>query len=175
MKTITSPRVYIASLSDYNSGNLLGCWCDFTENIHKQVQTMLTQSKEEVAEEWAIHDHEGFPAGLVQEYSDLDELADWAEFIEETGDNDLIQAAMACSDSHSLGDVKSTMENLEGQFDRNGLADWAQENCASCDDGSLAKLPNCIRCHIDWESVGRDMLHDYQYSEVGGTTYLFSN
>lgn len=173
--TSTSPRVYVASLSDYNSGILHGCWCDFTEDIHAQVDAMLKASTQEVAEEWAIHDHEGFPKGLVQECSDLDELADWAEFIEKTDDADLIQAALECSDSHSLGDVKSTVENQMGSFARGELGAWAQEHCESCDDGSLAQLPQYIACHIDWEGVGRDMLHDYQSAEVGGTTYLFGN
>lgn len=181
MRTPFNPRVYITSLSDYNSGILHGAWMDFTEDIHEQVEKLLKASPSaklegSIAEEWAIHDSEGFPKGLVQEHSDLDGLAYWAEFIEETDDDDLIQAALDCVGSTDLDDVKDLVENNQaGQIDRSGLASWAQEQCEDCDEGSLKKLPSFIRYHIDWEGVGRDMLHDYSYSEVNGTTYLFSN
>jgi len=71
--------------------------------------------------------------------------------------------------------VRATMENYVGSFDRGDIGEWAQGQCEDCDDGSLAKLPQFIACHIDWEGVGRDMLHDYNHAEVNGTTYLFGN
>jgi len=57
------PRIYVASLSDYNAGRLHGGWFDADrepEKLEKEIGFMLACSPELIAEEWAIHDHEGF-------------------------------------------------------------------------------------------------------------------
>lgn len=62
------PRIYVASLSDYNAGVLHGRWIDATDDaeaIQEQIGEMLRASPitaryGDIAEEWAIHDHEGF-------------------------------------------------------------------------------------------------------------------
>lgn len=54
-----TPRIYVASLSDYNNGLLHGEWIDAgqePDEIHEQVQAMLAESESPGAEEWAIHD-----------------------------------------------------------------------------------------------------------------------
>ena len=43
-KTETTPRIYVASLADYNSGRLLGRWIDAdqpVEDIHREIAEML--------------------------------------------------------------------------------------------------------------------------------------
>lgn len=178
MNTTTTPRVYVASLTDYNAGILHGCWVDFTGDAHMEVAAMLAASptakrEGQPAEEYAIHDHEGFPKGLVQEFSDLDALADWAEFMEETDNPDLIQAAMDCTGYGwaDLDEIKSAIEDdFFGSFD--DLESWAMEQYEEA-YGSIDKLPSMIRYSIDWEAAGSDMLQDYSHSEIKGTTYLF--
>ena len=62
-RTSPSPRIYVASLSDYNAGQLHGKWIDADQeasNILGAVHAMLSASTEPYAEEWAIHDYEGF-------------------------------------------------------------------------------------------------------------------
>jgi antirestriction protein len=62
------PAIYVASLNDYNSGILHGAWIDATlprEQIEREIADVLATSPTalltgEPAEEWAIHDHEGF-------------------------------------------------------------------------------------------------------------------
>ena len=59
----TLPRIYVACLSSYNAGRLHGRWidCDQTaEEIREEIRLMLEESPEPWAEEWAIHDYEGF-------------------------------------------------------------------------------------------------------------------
>ncbi len=56
-------RIYVADLAAYNNGKLHGVWinaCDDLEVIQKQINEMLESSPERFAEEYAIHDYEGF-------------------------------------------------------------------------------------------------------------------
>ena len=69
------PRIYVASLSDYNDGVLHGDWIDAAENdetVHDQIAAMLARSPTTPhAEEYAIHDYEGFGAYHVNEYESI--------------------------------------------------------------------------------------------------------
>ena len=89
-------RIYVASLSDYNSGNLHGVWIDCegkdANELQDEVNAMLRASsypnvmvdcpdrganhpdgfQVPSAEEYAIHDHEGF-GDLVGESTPLSE------------------------------------------------------------------------------------------------------
>jgi antirestriction protein len=82
------PRVYVASLSDYNAGRLHGAWIDADqepEQIEAEIGRMLAQSSEPLAEEWAIHDHEGFDGVRLSEYEPLERLSQIARGISEHG------------------------------------------------------------------------------------------
>ena len=68
------PRIYVASLSDYNCGILHGWWVgadNSVEILEETIQQMLAESPTagrygDVAEEWAIHDYEGLRPGQVE-------------------------------------------------------------------------------------------------------------
>lgn len=66
MTTTTAQfRVYAACLAAYNNGILHGCWLDVTDDVDKlraEVAAMLADSPESGAEEWVIHDYDGFNA-----------------------------------------------------------------------------------------------------------------
>jgi antirestriction protein len=65
------PKIYVASLSDYNSGTLHGQWIDADQepdDIGSAVQEMLAASQEPHAEEWAIHDFEDFGSIFLGEW-----------------------------------------------------------------------------------------------------------
>jgi antirestriction protein len=69
-----APRIYVASLSDYNDGRLVGCWIDAAaepDDLATEVSDMLARSPSPDAEEWAIHDYEGFGPLTLSEYEDL--------------------------------------------------------------------------------------------------------
>lgn len=64
------PRIYVASLADYNAGRLHGCWIvanQSPDDIYREIQEMLSASEVPNAEEWAIHDFEGFGDHRVDE------------------------------------------------------------------------------------------------------------
>lgn len=71
---VLRPRIYVASLSDYNAGRLHGAWLDANqepEELSDQIRGMLERSREECAEEWAIHDYEAFTGIQLSEYESL--------------------------------------------------------------------------------------------------------
>ena len=79
----TTPRIYVACLSAYNNGHLHGRWIDATcaEEIAEAVRTMLAASPMPDAEEWAVHDYEGFEGARLSEYASFDTVCELAAFI----------------------------------------------------------------------------------------------
>jgi len=87
-------RIYVACLAAYNNGILHGRHIDATlgeSHIWEQTGAMLEASPIETAEEWAIHDYEGFEGAQLSEYASFEHVADMAEFIEEHGRLYLVQ------------------------------------------------------------------------------------
>ncbi len=83
------PRIYVASLGDYNAGRLHGRWIDAdqdSETIREAIAAMLAESPEEAAEEWAIHAHDNFAGYSVSESADLEHVSAVAKRIGEHGE-----------------------------------------------------------------------------------------
>jgi antirestriction protein len=83
------PRIYVASLSDYNDGRLYGTWIDVNvgaEEIAKRISEMMARSQSPGAEEWAIHDFEGFGPLSLSEYEDIGAVSRLASGIAEHGE-----------------------------------------------------------------------------------------
>src|SRR3954452_17997246 len=94
MKTLSNdtltekPRIYVASLADYNVGNLHGRWIDATQGadaIRREIAEMLAASPEPDAEEYAIHDYDNFRGLRLAEFEDIDRVAEVAILIAEHG------------------------------------------------------------------------------------------
>ena len=92
----TDPKIYVASLSDYNNGTLHGAWIELdgkdASEVSEEITAMLETSPSAKAygtkaEEYAIHDHEGFGSVAVGEYDPIDKLVEKAEFIVEHGED----------------------------------------------------------------------------------------
>lgn len=82
-------RIYVADLAAYNNGKLHGVWINATDDlddIQEQVNQMLAESPEGFAEEYAIHDYEGFDSYTLNEYEGLQSAHEIACFIEEYPD-----------------------------------------------------------------------------------------
>lgn len=120
------PRIYVASLSDYNAGRLHGTWIDATqdpEDINEAVQRMLFTSPQLFAEEWAIHDYEGFGYARLSEYSSFETVSRIAQGIETHGD------AFGAWIAYSGGDSEENLDKFEeaylGRWDT--LRDYAEQ------------------------------------------------
>lgn len=73
-----APRIYVASLSDYNAGRLYGRWLDAdaeAEELQEQISEMLSSAPTPGAEEWAIHDYEGFGPLRLGEYESIETIS----------------------------------------------------------------------------------------------------
>ena len=151
-------KIYVADLAAYNNGKLHGVWIDATQefdNIQDQINEMLAESPEELAEEWAIHDYEGFGSYSVSEYEGIKSLHEIACFIEEHGE---IGSELLSYFGDDLDDAKKAIEeNYSGCYA--SLADYVQELTESTGD-----IPKHLEFYIDYERMGRDM-------ELGGDIF----
>src|SRR5579863_1356558 len=85
----TTPKIYVACLAAYNNGHLHGEWIEANqgaEAIHEQIREILAKSPIAGAEEWAIHDYEGFCGLRLSEYEDIASVAQMAAMIGEHGE-----------------------------------------------------------------------------------------
>ena len=151
------PRIYVASLADYNAGRLHGAWIDATqepEEIHEHVQRMLTTSRELVAEEWAIHDYEGFHHTRLSEYTSFETVSLIAQGIENHGD------AFSAWIAHQGETDDDTLDRFDeaylGRWD--SIEDYAQQ---LADDMGLTDelVPDWAQPYVkvDIELLARDL------------------
>ena len=143
-------RIYVADLAAYNAGKLHGIWIDATEDlevIHKQVRAMLATSPERGAEEYAIHDYEGFAGYDLSEYEGLEAAHEIACFIEDYPDF----GGELLNHFSDLGEARRVAEeDYCGCYST--LADYAQELTEEC-----TAIPENLAFYIDYEAMGRDM------------------
>jgi antirestriction protein len=154
-------RIYVASLSDYNAGILHGEWMDVSdaETLQEQITAMLAKSptakREGVpAEEWAIHDFEGFDGLKLSEHESLEDICHWAEGATEHGDAFL---AWAGNDPGHNKDVDDFLDAYAGEWD--SLADYVEDYFEQ--SGDIPKAPKDQWFHpahfIDWDRMAHDL------------------
>ena len=144
------PRIYVACLAAYNGGRLHGMWIDATEpdEIMEQVRAMLAASPEPDAEEWAIHDYEGFEGVPISEYASFDSVCALAAFITEHG---ALGAKVYRNFSEDLSQAEAAFEDYAGEY--RSAADFAEELFR--DSGT--EIPASLDYYIDWTALARDM------------------
>jgi antirestriction protein len=153
-ETITTnteqPRIYVACLAAYNNGILHGAWIDAGQepwSIYNAVRVMLAASPIEGAEEWAIHDFEGFGGVRIEEYTSFDRVSDLAAFFAEHG-----KIGAALLDYYS-GDLDEAREALADRYlgSHSSLADYVQELTEE-----TSTVPHALRYYIDYPAMARD-------------------
>lgn len=175
---MTDRRIYVASLSDYNAGRLHGAWIDCdsktAEELQDEVSAMLAKSPEPIAEEYAIHDHEGF-GDLIGEYSSLREIAAICNVLDMAEGNGIDPTALIewCDDTgRSLADA-SVFDDFEDAYSGqwNSTEDFAEQ--LADDIGMLSDCPDNLRFYFDWEAFARDLfMTDYHMTDSG---HVFRN
>jgi len=145
-----SPRIYVACLAAYNDGILHGVWIDADQDadaIRDEIAAMLVRSPIPHAEEYAIHDYEGFESVTIPEYASIENVARMAAFIGEHG---------------ALG--AGLLDEFNGDMDQ---AETAMEDCYHGQHSSLADhmedltresvtIPKVLEYYIDWKAMARD-------------------
>lgn len=159
-------RIYVADLAAYNNGYLHGVWIDATlelDDVQAEVTAMLANSPEGFAEEWAIHDYEGFGHVHISEYDSFKRLHDLALFIQEHGN---LGAEVLNYFGGDLEDATKAIEfNYFGQYE--SVADYAQSLTED-----TTQIPESLAAYIDYERLGRDMeLFSPSRRVIGKPTY----
>jgi antirestriction protein len=144
-------QIYVACLAAYNNGYLHGQWIDLDQpldDVWNAIHTMLNTSPIPDAEEWAIHDYEGFEGYDLGEYEGIEHAHALAQFILEHGElGDLMLNHM----SGDLALAQSAIEdNYQGKY--TSLADYAEELTTD-----TTEIPQHLAYYIDYESMARDM------------------
>jgi antirestriction protein len=144
------PRIYVACLAAYNSGHLHGAWIDAAQepwSIYHDVKAMLAASPIAGAEEWAIHDYDGFVGVRIEEYTGLERVSALASFITEHGE---IGAALLDYYSSDLEEAKEAIsDRYMGKH--SSLADYVQELTEE-----TTTIPQPLRYYIDYRAMARD-------------------
>jgi antirestriction protein len=175
-----APQVYVASLSDYNDGRLHGAWVNAAkqpEELHEEVTKMLARSPIPGAEEFAIHDYEGFGPLRLSEYESLETVAligrgiaehgpafaHWAELVG-TNEPDVLDKF----EDHYEGHAESVEAYAEQLLDDMGFGS----------DFDLAgQLPASLQPYVRFDVKGfaRDLelSGDIMTSEGDGGIYVF--
>jgi len=144
------PRIYVACLAAYNNGHLHGRWIDVAqdvEDIKSNIAAMLAASPISNAEEWAIHDFEGFEDAELAEYTSIKTVVKIAEFVSKHGE---LGGKLLAHFSGNLEDAEAAFENYAGQH--KSLADFAQELIEE-----TTQIPQSLVYYIDYAAMARDM------------------
>ena len=167
MKSLGKIRIYVACLASYKNGVLHGEWIDVAQGVDgiwKDVSQMLLRSPAEYAEEWAIHDHDGFSGIRISEYESFESIAAYAEFLEEYGD----LGAKLVSYYGDLDDAREAIsDHYAGEYD--SLSDYAEQLTTE-----TTEIPEALRYYIDYEKMARDLeINDVLAIEAGQSVHVF--
>lgn len=144
------PRIYVACLAAYNNGILHGAWIDAAQEpwaLWDEARAMLAASPIAAAEEWALHDYEGFGGIRLGEYASLDHVAKLAAFLAEHG------ALGAAVLNHCDADLEEAREAMADRYlgTHASLADYMQEVTEE-----TTAIPHGLRYYIDYRAMARD-------------------
>lgn len=166
-------RIYVADLAAYNNGRLHGAWIDATqdaEDIAAEVRAMLAKSPEPGAEEWAIHDFEGFAPLSLSEYDSFERVSAIAQGIEKHGE--AFPAWLSNDDSVDLDDFTEAYAGTwdsEKDFAYNYVDDvggWA----------GVYPIPDELEFYLDWDAITFALMQDYFAVKLSDYTYaIFRN
>ncbi|HBG62150.1 MAG: hypothetical protein A2Y03_00490 [Omnitrophica WOR_2 bacterium GWF2_38_59] len=166
----TTPKIYVACLAAYNNGRLHGKWIDAEQNadaIQEEIQEMLKNSPEPFAEEWAIHDYEGFEGLSINEYESIEDVAEYARLIAEHG------AAYAAY-ANNVGVDYATEEGFEESYQ----GEWdSEEAFAENLADEIMDIPERLSYYFDYGKFAHELFMGDYYSvdNDNHNVYVFSN
>lgn len=171
-----APRVYVASLSDYNAGRLHGQWIDAAqepEEIHADIASMLSESREPGAEEWAIHDFEDFASIYLGEWESVTTISRLGLGLVERGRPYSYWANyVGHEDAEALA-----------RFEEAYLGVWESEKAYAqslIEDGMWEDeldnvIPSGLRPYVsfDYDMLARDLASDLHFVRDGDGVHVF--
>ncbi|WP_179166606.1 antirestriction protein ArdA [Streptomyces sp. CB03238] len=179
-------RIYVASLSDYNAGILHGRWIDADQDvdtIHEEIANMLKESPAaqngDVAEEYAIHDYDGFGGFNLGEFESLEKITAIAKALDEYPS--VVVAHYFTENSHLEPD--EILPKIQEGLVTTITECWGDETKALAEylyDDIESELPERFKSHT--QAVAESMAHDYLQGgdyyviyEGGGTYHILDS
>ena len=163
--------VFIQSLADYNAGRIVGEWVDLTNkdenDLQNAINKVLSQSQEEIAEEWEFADYDGFYNLSLSSYTSIKTVIELTAVIKEHGEPYAIYADY-------IGLDYATIEGFEDSYrgEWESFKDYAIELFDEC---YLNQVPESMRFYIDYDAFARDLELDYHHElDSNGQTHIFS-
>jgi antirestriction protein len=166
------PRIYVACLAAYNNGYLHGAWINADQDsdlLNGEVKKILSKSPVPRAEEFAVHDFEGFGDVHINEYTGLETISELANFIVENGE--LAGAVL----SHTNGDIDEARKLLEDCYHGEYASEedfayyWTHE--VDC-----REIPEYLPHYIDYKAMAHDFfISDFFSIEIDHKVHVFSN
>lgn len=152
-------KIYVACLSSYNNGILHGRWIDATlgrDHIFEEVTLMLAESKQQNAEEWAIHDFEGFGKIEISEYESFERIAEIAD--------------MLSSEKYDIAVIEAALSNLGKDSSKKEIFEYLNENYLGCfssleeygrdyleSTGDLSNIPESLMYFFNFDAYAKDL------------------
>jgi len=168
-----TPRIYVACLAAYNAGQLHGCWIDAdqsAEDIYAEVQAMLAASPEPTAEEWAIHDYEGFGELRLSEWESFKRVSAIAAGIAEHGD--AFTAWLSYDSSQDATDLAAFENAYQGEYA--SLREFAEDWAATAGLYDAAEKSGSPYVIVDMDLLTRDLdIELYTVASDHDTVYVF--
>jgi antirestriction protein len=166
------PRIYVACLAAYNAGYLHGAWIDVDQDadaIENEMRNMLSKSPLPLAEEWAIHDYEGFGALRLSEWESLERVAAIASGISKHG---LAFAGwLSYGSSHDPFDVERCEDSYRGEWE--SLRAYAEDFAESIGLYDVADKTGSSYIVVDIGMLERDLdIEMYTIASESGV-YVF--
>ena len=181
-------KIYVASLSDYNSGIMHGAWFDLSdyndeEELYAAIKSQVLETSPtahaegmDAAEEYAILDYDDtHPSGLG-EYENLDFLMEIQDCLNDCYNyEEELDFCEWLSEIHGLRsgydfDYSSFEDAYCGKYDSE--EDYAYQYIE--ETGMLDSLPEWAQRYFDYKSFARDMfLDEYTMTESGHVFRLY--
>ena len=159
-------RIYVASLSDYNNGVLHGVWLDCfdVETMQEAINLMLSESTNQPAEDWAIHDSSGFGTITMSEFTDLEDVVLLAELLDKHNKNLVSELYEYFGKTE---DIKTVLEDhYIGCY--SSMEDYCENSYPT------TNVPDHFKDYIDWEQMGDDVETELNVFYVDGEVHIFS-
>lgn len=168
------PRIYVRCLAAYNNGILHGEWINANqpaEDIEAEVTAMLAKSPIPLAEEWAIHDFEGFEGWKLEEWTSFAAVSAVASLIESHG-----EAFAAWLDHTGMDVTKHDTDELRELFEEQYRGKYESEKAFAMEVGDeygenwvvtalgAFEVPEKVTYYLDWDAIARDLFIDCYWS-----------
>ena len=172
-----SPKIYVACLAAYNAGQLHGEWIladQEPQDIQAAIHSMLEKSPEAFAEEWAVHDYEGFGSISLGEWPDIERVSTLAKLIAAHGEPFTLWYQNQDGSNFDCSELEEIfLEQWQGAFESE--TDFAYKLLE--ETGQLSELPIWAQNYFDYESYARDLNlnGDFSFTRHNCQTYVFRN